>query len=854
MAEFKKSEWWEDEFIKAPLDVKKNLLSMLETAKQVIKIGPDIEKALNHSKTIGELTKQTDKLVKAETDMTTVQKQLVIVTDQYAKSNKKLSLEEIELAKVTKATEVAVAKQSKAVIEQKKVLDSVNKTTKEKTALGEKDAKTINATNASIKELSAALAKNRSDYDALTSAEKRNSKEGKELLATIQAQDSELKGLKKQMGQNQLEVGNYEGAMKGLKDELKASKDELAGIAATLGMSSPEYIAAAKRAGELKDEFNDINESIKDLSGGSGFERAGDQSKRFIQQFKAGDLKGATGTLKGLASTIQGLTFKESIAGAGGFTKALGAIGKAILTNPLFLLAAAIVGIGVAINALKDKVPFLTKVFDAVGTAIDFVVEKGKEFSDWALGSSFIADEKAQAIADAAQKEVDAIRERYDDEIAIAEAAGKDVADLERKKQEAILKEAEKGIVALSKIQNQSEEQKEQYQAFLTIVKNANRDIQVEEGKHQVELQKARDAAAKERLAKENAAWEERKKRLAEEAAAFKLGLADQRKLAERDFGKIGEGIDKGIKARTEALLKAIVPVTKTVLTTVRDRWEDTLTKIGDAFAQWSQAIGGLFRALTAGRIADIDKQQKASELASNKRVKEEKDRLAAQLEDETLTAEERDQLKVRSDARVRAIEEQQEKRQIDFEARRRAAIRRQAIFEKAIALTQAVIDGAAAVVAQLKVVGAGIGLAIAAGAMAALKVATIAATPIPAAEKGMASHKGGLIIAGEKGRERIKVPGRKPFLSADKATLYDLPAGTSIDTHEKTMQQLASIQGITERLDREFETNRKIEKKLDAINNTIKNKREHVIKGQVTGYREGGTRAKYIESHRNRS
>ena len=44
-----------------------------------------------------------------------------------------------------------------------------------------------------------------------------------------------------------------------------------------------------------------------------------------------------------------------------------------------------------------------------------------------------------------------------------------------------------------------------------------------------------------------------------------------------------------------------------------------------------------------------------------------------------------------------------------------------------------------------------------------------------------------------------------------------------------------------------------RLEKKLDKINSTIKNKREWNLTGRVTGYNDGGTRARYIEQLRNR-
>lgn len=858
MAEFERDDLFSDDFMAAPQKVKDDIVELLAACDKLVTVGTKLDKSFGSAKTITELSKNVTTLAQAEKGLADAQKQVVFINEKLTTQTKNLTLEEVELAKITKTTEVAVARQSKAYQEQKKQLDQVNKTTKEKNVLGDKEAATVNATNASIKQLSAALAKNRSDYEALTNAEKRNSKEGQDLLATIQSQDKELKQLKKSLGQNQLEVGNYEGALANLKEEMKGAKDELAGIAATLGTSSPEYVAAAQRAGELKDQLNDVQEAVADLSGGSGFERAGAQSKRFMDQFKAGDLKGATGTLKGLATTLQGLTFKESIAGAGGFLKALGSIGKAILTNPLFLLAAAVVGIGVAVNALKDKIPFLTKAFDAVGEAIDWVVQKGKEFSDWALGSTFIADDKAQAIADAAQKEVDAIRERYDDEIAIAEAAGKDVVELERKKQEAILAEATKGIVALSKIQNQSDEQKEQYQAFLTIVKNANRDIQIEEGKHQVELQKARDEAEKERQKKEEEAWNERKKRLAEEAAAFKLGLKDQRDAAARDFGKIGDEINKGIKGRAEAFLKGATKTTadflrqmgftiQSGLETVADRWVGALSKIQEQLNAWGNAVGDLFAALTASKLQDLDQEQKQSEIKNKELIKQEKDRLATQLEDETLTEEQRDQLKVQSDKRTRALEEANEKRQIAFEQRRKAALRKQAIYEKALALSQAIIAGALAVAKALPAIP----LALAAGALAALQVAAIAARPIPAAEHGVKNFEGGWIRAGEKGDELVRIPGRQPMLTSGDG-LYNVPRGTTIENADDTVRWLAMQALASTEFDRTEQKNSRVEYEIQQLTKAVKSNGRPIIAGKLIGFKQKGTRMKYINSLRN--
>ena len=73
------------------------------------------------------------------------------------------------------------------------------------------------------------------------------------------------------------------------------------------------------------------------------------------------------------------------------------------------------------------------------------------------------------------------------------------------------------------------------------------------------------------------------------------------------------------------------------------------------------------------------------------------------------------------------------------------------------------------------------------------MQTAAIIAKPIPAAEKGIKGHKGGLIIAGENGQELVRMPGGSYALTDAVATVYDFPRGTDIIPHEETMQMLAA-------------------------------------------------------------
>src|SRR5688572_1888973 len=194
----------------------------------------------------------------------------------------------------------------------------------------------------------AALNSNRIAYSSLRTEAERNSKVGKELLKTIQDQGKKLE-------ENGGVTVKYASATAQLRKELKSTRDEMVVIAQTLGEDSAEFQEAALKAGELQDKLGDIADASKVVSGDTAFEKMGAQVGLLSGKLRTLDFKGAATQLKGLTTTVQGLTFKESINGLGGFVKGIGGLGKVLLTNPIFLLATAIITITLVLNELKDK-------------------------------------------------------------------------------------------------------------------------------------------------------------------------------------------------------------------------------------------------------------------------------------------------------------------------------------------------------------------------------------------------------------------------------------------------------------------------------------------------------------------
>jgi hypothetical protein len=477
MSEIKRQDFIEDEALLAPLAMRDNIRELI---KEV-----DILK--------GKL-----KTVSEEMDNSGMS------VSNTKKNTEELTVQQRELAKIQTQTATIVAKTNDEYIAQAKALAEAKKQLKDKIALGDRDAKTLTAQNASTKELTAALAKNRDAYKSLANEEAKATKEGKELKAIIDQQEKAVRGTNESLGDFTDNVGNYQKGLAGLKEELKATKDEMANIAKNSGTSSDEFVAAAARAGELKDEIGDLNDAISNTSA-SPYENLGNTFSDVGGKLKNLDFGGATQSASQFAKISKQMTFKEAIAGGKSFTQTIWTMTKALLANPLFLLAAIIVGVVVAVYKLKDVVKPLTIVFDLFNEALEYAVQLLKDFTDWLGLTSFAADEKAQAIIDGANKEIEAIKKRYDEEVKMAEAAGKDTLELEKEKWEAVTEQAVNGLSAVRDLQTragkeQKAELEKQAEEFNNTIREAYVEIQILEAKHQSDLAKKREEAAKKQM------------------------------------------------------------------------------------------------------------------------------------------------------------------------------------------------------------------------------------------------------------------------------------------------------------------------------------------------------------------
>lgn len=173
-------------------------------------------------------------------------------------------------------------------------------------------------------------------------------------------------------------------------------------------------------------------------------------------------------------------------------------------------------------------------------------------------------------------------------------------------------------------------------------------------------------------------------------------------------------------------------------------------------------------------------------------------------------------------------IQAEYDRKEREIEKEKRRLQRQQAIFEKTIAVAQATINTAVAVTKNIAFPP----LAIATAALGALEIATILATPIPAAEKGTDYHKGGLIRVSEKGPELMILPSGRELLTPAHDSIINAPRGAKIVNHEETMRRLARTAIVPETIGTREDAalNRELLAEMRQVNNTLQTRRSTFV------------------------
>lgn len=138
--------------------------------------------------------------------------------------------------------------------------------------------------------------------------------------------------------------------LKGIKNELRAVQDQMAG----LDTGSQEFVKLSQKAGELRDRMNDVKEAVNS-NAGPAISNFGNNLSMARGQLMELDLDGFGDSLKRMAGNVKAVDFKSFKEGISSIGDGLASLGRALLTNPIFLIAGAIAGAVAAMNYFTEK-------------------------------------------------------------------------------------------------------------------------------------------------------------------------------------------------------------------------------------------------------------------------------------------------------------------------------------------------------------------------------------------------------------------------------------------------------------------------------------------------------------------
>lgn len=267
--------------------------------------------------------------------------------------------------------------------------------------------------------------------------------------------------------------------------------------------------------------------------------------------------------------------------------------------------------------------------------------------------------------------------------------------------------------------------------------------------KYAMQTAKSAIALIEEELKTENLSAEERAN-LTRQLAQAKAQLEQQ--MADAAIANIERVNEKDAKSREQRIKNA-------------QQWlqvaADSLNSIND-----------LISTIYDAKISKVEEEQEANTEAGEA----EQERIAQMVEQNVITEEE-------GEARKRAAEDKTAKKNEELEKKKAKLKEKQAKFDKLNSIAQCGIATAIAIMnaLQMQPFPVGIAMAAIAAAMGAVQLATIIATPLPKYAKGTSHHKGGPAIVGDGGVPEVITYGGNAWITPDKPTLVDLPAGAAV-------------------------------------------------------------------------
>jgi len=422
--------------------------------------------------------------------------------------------------------------------------------------------------------------------------------------------------------------------VKSLRAELRETINALQ--QADLGTAKFEELN--QKAAALKDKMAEVNEQVAVFSTGSKYEQVSNSFGEITSGLAAMDFDRVTQGAKLFAQTSKSITFKDAIGSVKQLGGAFAKIGKAMLTNPLFLIVAVIAAIAIGIGMLLKELGFLDKIFKVIGDAIGFVIQQLKDLLDWLGLTDYAGEEKSkkeaeqqEKIAKAHEKKREKVVDAYDHEIRMASIAGKDTVSLEKQKQHAIivtsraqLEALDTQIKAMRAAGTLTKEEGDKIKAAIAALRDgiheAKQEIKAITAQDIADQNKADETSAADRATANKNAADKRKQYAADRLAAAKT-------IRDAEIALMEDGIEKERVVIAEKYKRSIEDVksNEKLLQTEKDALVLSLQEqafndrkaLEQKYLDETQAAIDLADAARIAKAAETEEQLKETKIAA---------------------------------------------------------------------------------------------------------------------------------------------------------------------------------------------------------------------------------------------
>ena len=257
-------------------------------------------------------------------------------TNTLIKQKEQLTKAELQIQQQSEKLNQEKLKTQREEIKNSAIIEKQNKATE----------RSLNALNGEYAKGVKQLAEIKKQLKELEFTGRNNGKLYKQLGKEFEELDKKVRKAETSVGEFQRNVGNYPNAVK----ELKALNREMQ----NMEVGTAEFEKAAKKAGQLRDQIKDAKEATAVFANESKTAQASTAFGQMLGSIKDLDFKDAADKAKVFSSVISSISLTEVVSGLKNLGTALVNVGKALLFNPLTLLAAAIAAVVYVVYDLID--------------------------------------------------------------------------------------------------------------------------------------------------------------------------------------------------------------------------------------------------------------------------------------------------------------------------------------------------------------------------------------------------------------------------------------------------------------------------------------------------------------------